>query len=354
MTKNQSLLIGNRPVGAGLPSYIVAEVGINHNGDMNIAREAIAAAKAAGADAVKFQNYRTEDFVTDRTLTYTYKSQGRQVTEPQYDMFKRAELSFEQLRELKDCSDSVGIDFHSTPTGEDGIRALVDLGVGVLKNGSDYLGNLPLIQAMGRTGLPTVLSTGMATLSDIDEAVNAFRSTGNEKLILLHCVSSYPAPAESLNLAKIPALNAAFDCLVGFSDHSQGVLASVGAVALGACWIEKHFTLDKNLPGPDHWFSCDPAEFSELVKGVRYFETARGNPRLVPNEAELAMRADARLSCVAARALASGAVLAAQDIVFQRPGTGLPPSFAERLIGRRLTRSVTQGARFDLGDFSAH
>src|SRR5262245_20669678 len=190
---------------------------------MNLARPAIDAAKAAGAEAVKFQNYRTEDFVTDRSLTYTYKSQGRSVTEPQYDMFKRAELSAAQVKDLKQYCDSIAVDFHSTPTSEDGIKLLADLGVGVLKNGSDYLGNIALVKAMGRTGLPTVLSTGMATMSDIDEAVSAFRGTGSDQLILLHCVSSYPAAAESLNLARMPALSAAFDCLVGFSDHSQGI-----------------------------------------------------------------------------------------------------------------------------------
>src|SRR5262245_21502144 len=175
MTTSRTLQIGSRKVGQGHPSYLVAEIGINHNGDMDLARRAIDAARAAGADAVKFQNYRTEDFVTDRSLTYTYKSQGSSVTEPHYDMFKRCELSDEQVAGLKQSCDSAGIDFHSTPTSEEGIRLLVDLGVSVLKNGSDYLGHLPLIAAMGRTGLPTVLSTGMATRSDIEEAVAVFR-----------------------------------------------------------------------------------------------------------------------------------------------------------------------------------
>ena len=353
MAPPHPIRIGSRAVGNGHPSYVVAEIGINHNGDMSLARRAIDAAKAAGADAVKFQNYRTEDFIRDRTLLYTYKSQGRSVTEPQYDMFKRCELSKDQLGELKGYCDSLSIDFHSTPTNEEGIRALTELGVGVLKNGSDYLGNLALIGAIGRTNLPTVLSTGMATMADIDEAVRTFRATGNDKLILLHCVSSYPTPVENINLAKISALGCAFDCLVGFSDHSEGSTAAIGAVAFGACWIEKHFTLDRNLPGPDHWYSSDPPEFRALVDGIRLIEKARGSSRLELSPIELDMRAVARLSCVAARKLAAGATIAANDIAFKRPGDGLPPNLASRLIGRRLVCDLEENQAFDLSHFAA-
>ena len=352
MKETRSLRISSRTIGDGHPSYLVAEIGINHNGDMDLARRSIDAAKAAGADAVKFQNYRTEDFIRDRSLMYTYKSQGRSVTEPQYDMFKRCELSNKQLEELKQYCNSSSIDFHSTPTSDEGVRILVELGVGVLKNGSDYLGNLALVETMGRTGLPTVLSTGMATVSDIDEAVRAFRGTRNDRLILLHCVSSYPAPPESLNLKKMSALGAAFDCLVGFSDHSQGAAAAIGAVALGACWIEKHFTLDRNLAGPDHWFSSDPTEFRQLVDGIRVIEAALGNARIEPDAAEIAMRAVARLSCVAGRKLAAGTTLAPEDITFKRPGDGLPPSLAPRLIGRRLVRDLDENQAFDLSHFA--
>ncbi|MGE0734853.1 MAG: N-acetylneuraminate synthase family protein [Alphaproteobacteria bacterium] len=344
--------IGNRRVGDGAPCYIVAEIGINHNGDMALARRSIDAAKLAGADAVKFQNYRTEDFVLDCALTYSYSSQGRAVTEPQYDMFKRCELTPDDVRGLKAYCDSIGIDFHSTPTGEDGVQLLVELGVGVLKNGSDFLGNLPLIEAMGRTGLPTVLSTGMAELADIEAAVSAFRATGNQQLILLHCVSSYPAPAASLNLKKIPELSRTFGCAVGFSDHSEGSLAAVGAVALSACWIEKHFTLDRGLPGPDHRFSSDPADFAALVHAVRGIETALGSAELRPAESEREMRAAARLSCVAARPLGRSHVLATNDIAFMRPGTGLPPKARDTLIGRRLARDVDAGHVFASDDFA--
>src|SRR5205823_10440934 len=180
---------------------------------------------------------------------------GTAVTESQFEMFKRCELSSEHLDELRDHCEQRGAVFFSTPTSVNGINELVRLGVPLLKNGSDYLVHLPLIRAMAQTGLPTVVSTGMATRVEIEDAVNAFRQAGGRDLILLHCTSSYPTPSEDVHLRRIPALAAAFDCPVGFSDHSEGNVAGIGAVALGACFLEKHFTIDKNLSGPDHRFS---------------------------------------------------------------------------------------------------
>ena len=240
--------IGKRWVGEGQPCFLAAEVGINHNGDMDLAHRSIDAAADAGADAVKFQNYHTEDFLSDRSLTYEYVSQGKTVVEPQYDMFKRCELAPAQLRELRAHCDRREVIFFSTPTSEKGIQELLELGMSLLKNGSDYLVNLPLIRAMARTGLPTVISTGMATLDDVKDGVEAFRGAGGKDLILLHCTSSYPTPPEDVHLRKIGALSTAFDCVVGLSDHTEGTVAAIGAVALGACMIEKHFTLDRNLP----------------------------------------------------------------------------------------------------------
>ena len=348
MSGTRTLTIGARAIGPGQPAYLVAEIGINHNGDLDLARRSIDAAKAAGADAVKFQNYRTEDFVSDRALTFTYRSQGRTVTEPQYDMFKRAELSPEMLGRLFAHARAVGIDCHSTPTSREGVEALVSLGCDVIKNGSDYLGHHELIRFMGESGRAVVISSGMATLAEIDDAVRVVRATGNEKLVLLHCVSSYPAPDESINLRRIPALSVAFDCLVGFSDHSAGITAAQGAVALGACWIEKHFTLDRDLPGPDHWFSSDPAEFRRLAEGVRAMETMLGDARIGPTRAEAEMRDVARLSCVAARALPAGHALTSSDVAYRRPATGMPPAMARFLVGRRLKRDVAAGAAFRL------
>ena len=315
---------------------------------MKLARRMIDAAAAAGADAVKFQNYRTEDFILDRSLAYEYKSQSRRIRESQFEMFKRCELSTSQSRQLCAHCRKRGVIFFSTPTSADGVAELVRLGSPLLKNGSDCLGHLPLIRAMAKTGLPTVLSTGMATLAEIKEAVRAFREAGGNKLILLHCTSSYPTPAADVHLRKIPVLAAAFGCLTGLSDHTDGIAAAIGAVTLGACFVEKHFTLDKNLPGPDHNFSADPAEFKKLVRAVRFTEQALGKAAIGPTASEMAGRKNFRLSCVAAESLPTNHVLTRKDVAFCRPATGLSPAQIDQLLGRKLRRPVKAGEALSL------
>jgi N,N'-diacetyllegionaminate synthase len=340
------------PIGLGRPCFIAAEIGINHNGDLDLAHRTIDAAKAAGADAVKFQNYRTEDFVRDRSLTYTYRSCGREITESQYALFKRCELDRDALAALFRHCRAIDIAPFTTPTSEAGIADAIAAGTALLKNGSDYLTHLPLIRAMARSRATTILSTGMSTLAEIDDAVRAFRGAAGQNLVLLHCVSTYPAPLASVNLRKIPALAASFDCLVGFSDHTEGIIAAAAAVVLGAVMVEKHFTLDRSLPGPDHWFSSDPDEFAALVAGIRAAEQALGHSRLGPAADESGMRKLARLSCVAARALAAGHILGPGDIAFARPGSGLPPKGADWLHRRRLGHPVEAGHVFSEADFA--
>ena len=321
-------------------ALLIAEIGINHNGDMVLAEKMVQAAADAGADAVKFQNYRTEDFLSDHSLTYTYKSQGREITESQFQMFKRCELSRADLDYLKKCCDSAGVEFFSTPTSNVGIEDLKQVGASWLKNGSDYLGHLPLIRAMARSGIPTILSTGMATEEEITEAVAAFREAGGRDLVLLACTSAYPTPPDNLHLRRITTLAQNYACAAGFSDHSSGWEAAVAAVCLGACMVEKHFTTDCNLPGPDQWFSSNPAEFAELVRRVREAETMLGSGQLKPATAELVSRENFRLSCAAACDLPVGALIKKEDISFRRPANGLPPSKADFLIGKMLSVSI--------------
>lgn len=337
---------GGRLVGPTQRTCIVAEIGINHNGDMELARESILAAAESGADSVKFQNYKTEDFITDRDLIFEYRSQGKYTQEPQYDMFKRCELNLDQLAYLKEQCDSAGVLFHSTPTSIEGIHDLQEIGCNILKNGSDYLTNLRLIRAMGETGLMTMLSTGMATLSEIDEAVRIFRETGNENLMLLHCTSAYPTPPEDVNLSRLRVLRDAFGVEVGFSDHTNGTSAAVGATMLGARWIEKHFTLSKDLAGPDHWFSMDPPELRVLVDSVREAEKMMGSSAIAPTPSEVLGRRAFRLSCVAVRDLEPGVRLQSADITFQRPGDGISPIHDKLLTGLRLTRAIKKGQQF--------
>jgi N,N'-diacetyllegionaminate synthase len=348
---DKAVSVGGREIGIGVPCVVIAEVGINHNGDMALAFKAIDAAARAGAHGVKFQNYRTRDFVSDHHLMFTYRSQGKEVTESQFDLFSRCELRRDDLSALKARCDERGLLFQSTPTSREGVEDLVAVGAPFLKNGSDYLGDVELVRAMGESGLPTVLSTGMATIAEIDEAVRSFAKTGNTSLILLHCVSSYPAPHDQTNLARLRSLASAFGCPVGFSDHTEGSLAAALSVTFGACLIEKHFTLDHDLPGPDHWFSAIPEEFATLVDSVRAAESMIGTATLGPTASESQARRDYRLSCVAANDLNGGHQLTRTDVAFRRPGTGLPPARVHLLEGRRLASDLKIGHVFGMGDF---
>ena len=348
---NPIAVTSGRSIGDGHPCFIAAEVGINHNGDVELAHRMIDAAADAGVDAVKFQNYHTEDFIADRSATYTYVSQGKHVVESQLDMFKRNELDPAVLKELREHSEARGIVFFSTPTSSRGVADLVEAGATMLKNGSDFLGNLPLIRAMAETGLPTIIANGMATVAEMDDAVRAFRDAGGVKLILLQCTSSYPTPPEDVNLRKIPVLAAAFGCPAGLSDHTDGVTAAIGAVAIGACFVEKHFTLDKRLPGPDHWFSADPSELRSLVESVRIVERSLGTSLLGPTASETEGRREYRLSVLAARDLRAGERVTAQDVRVGRPGTGVPVKDKERILGLALAVDVPAGRPLTEGDF---
>ncbi len=345
--------VGNRELGTGKPCFMVAEIGINHNGSMELAREMIDAAAASGADAVKFQNYRTEDFILDSTLTYSYESQGKKVTESQFDMFKRCELTVDQLVMLSEHCAKRNVVFFSTPTSKQGIDDLLRAKSPIIKNGSDYLVNIPLIEDMASTGLPVVISTGMATLGEIDDAVRAFEGAGGRQLIILHCTSSYPTPDADINLRKIKALQEAFSYPVGFSDHTWGVEAGIAAVVLGACLIEKHFTIDRNLPGPDHRFSSDPLEFAQLVRSVRKIEKALGASKVGPTPSEENGRKDFRLSCGVARSIKQGHQLTIADIAFIRPGTGVPPKWVHALLGKSLRRDMEKGELLNFSDLDA-
>jgi len=347
-----NLRAGMRTIGSGSPCFIAAEIGINHNGDLDLARRMVEAAARCGADGVKFQNYRTEDFLSDHSLVHRYTSRGREVVESQFEMFKRCELSPEALRELAGTARDCGVEFFSTPTGSEGIAELLEAGATLVKNGSDFLTHLELVRSMARCGLPTVLSTGMATLAEIDEAVAAFRGAGGRELVLLHCTSSYPTAPADVHLRKLPALAQRFGCPVGLSDHTLGIHAALGAVSLGAAFVEKHFTLDRELPGPDQGMSCDPDELRALVAGVRELESMLGCSDIGPTVAETASRASFRLSCVARHDLDAGSKLEPASIAFRRPGTGLPPAALDSIAGSTLARPVRRGAVFVPQDFA--
>ncbi len=348
----KTIQVGSREVGDQRLCFIAAEIGINHNGDLELAKKMVIAAAESGADAVKFQNYRTEDFLYDRSLTFTYKSQGNAVTESQWEMFKRYEPSPEWWPEIKRLCDDLGIVFFSTPTSEEGVDELVNIGASLLKNGSDYLTNTPLLEYMGSTGIPVVISTGMADQEDVDDGVAAARRGGKSPYFLLHCTSSYPTPSESTNLLRMVTLRKNYEVPVGFSDHTDGYQAACQAVSLGACMIEKHFSLDHDLPGPDHWFSSTPDEFARLVGQVRIAEARLGNPDIVPADVENYGQINFRLGVVASQNLFKGTRITDEMVRFCRPAGGLSPKQLHKYIGWKLNRDISAGDSLDHTDFS--
>ena len=324
--------------------FIVAEIGINHNGDKKLALEQVYAAAEMGADSVKIQSYRVEDFTgckkNNRSITTRINGKVKEVKE--YDLFKSCELSDNDIYEIKQLCDKLKIDFHSTPTSKTGVHLLKDLGCRYIKNGSDFLQNLDLIKEMGKSNLTGILSTGMAKIAEIEAAVDTFCSTGNSKLILLHCTSSYPTPSEEVNLKRINALSDIFQVPTGLSDHTNGVTAAIAATTLGACWIEKHFTLDKELDGPDHAFSMNPKELKELCMKVNDTYKMMGSAKIGPTKTEMIKLGDYRLSIAAAKPLRLGSVIKEDDLTLQRPGNGLDPKYKEFLIGLKVNRDIKQ------------
>jgi len=325
--------------------FIIAEVGLNHNGDYGLARDSIIAASEAGADAVKFQNFRTEDFLSDRSILHTYKDRGKVVTEPLFDICKRSEFRAEWLPDLNELCDELGIVFLSTPTSENGVDDLISCGVRFIKNGSDYLSHIPLLKYMALTNATIIISTGMAYQDEIDDAVNAILSIrpDKSKLIILHCTSSYPTSPENVNLRKIQALKERYQTLIGFSDHTEGWESAVQAVTLGAKVIEKHFTLDKNLPGPDHWFSSNYNEFKELVKQVRLAEKRMGSSLLEPADSEIKFLGQWRLGLVWDKDIKKGSNILEQDIAIRKPATGLRPKELSLVVGCKATKNCKKG-----------
>jgi sialic acid synthase SpsE len=346
-----SFAIAGRQIGTGCEPFIILEAGINHNGDMSIVKDMINCAADSGADALKFQTFKASDFISDSEETYTYKSQGKEVTESMLRMFQRYELSIEQWNQIVTWCKECGLMFFSTPQNPSDLDFLLSfVNMSVLKVGSDDLTNTPLLKYYASKNIPMIISAGMAYLSEIENAVNTIRDAGNYKLAILHCVSSYPAQPEELHLRKMHTIASAFDLPVGFSDHTIGSKAAVAAVSLGACIVEKHFTLDKNLPGPDHWFSVDPKEAREWVNDIRSTYRSLGRSVIEPTSKELEMRKIARRSIVAGRDLGEGTVIKYSDINFKRPGTGLSPSFASHFIGLKLIRNVKKDQLLSFND----
>lgn len=332
--------IADRKIGPGFPCFIIAEAGVNHNGDPALARELIVAAAEAGADAVKFQTFKAEKLVTKSAKMADYQVQNTGQESSQLDMLRKLELQYDAHRELKDFAESLGLIFLSTPFDLEGIDFLKDLGVVAFKAGSGDLTNLPYLRKMASQGLPMIISTGMAVLEECQDAVNAIREAGDPGLVVLHCTTNYPCPEEEVNLLAMQTMGAALKCLVGYSDHTDGILVPQLAVAAGACVIEKHYTLDRNMEGPDHKASLEPHELKDMIQRIRQVEKIMGHGDKIPNPSELRIMEAARKSIVAAEDIPAGTLISVELLDIKRPGTGISPKKMQDLTGRRAKVTI--------------
>lgn len=336
--------IGARRVGPDQPCFLIAEAGVNHNGDLELARRLVDAAAEAGADAVKFQTFSADRLATAAAPQADYQRRNTGIEESQRAMLHRLELTAEAHRELMARCRERGILFLSSPFDEDSADFLEELGVPAFKIPSGELTNVPFLAHVARKGRPLIVSTGMATLDEVRPAVETIRQAGSPPLALLHCVSSYPAQPADVNLRAMATLREAFAVPVGFSDHTAGTDIALAAVALGANILEKHLTLDRTLPGPDHLASLEPDEWIAMVVALRRIEAALGDGRKRPAPSEADAARVARKSLVAAGDLPAGCVLRRDHLAIRRPGTGLPPGRLESVLGRRLRRALAAGA----------
>jgi N,N'-diacetyllegionaminate synthase len=335
--------IGRATVG-GDAVLVIAEAGVNHNGDVAIARRLIEAAAASGADAVKFQTFDPAALAASGAPTAAYQREAGVDAADQRELLKRLVLPDAAWSELQGYARQLGLEFLSTPFDDRSAELLERLGVPAFKIGSGELTNIPFIERVARRNRPVLLSTGMADMVEVAAAVDAVRVAANVPLALFHCVSSYPAAPADANLRAIDTLRRAFTIPVGWSDHTEGVEMAIAAVAAGASMVEKHITLDRALPGPDHRASIEPAAFASLVAGIRAVEKAMGTGLKVPVPAERDVAAVARRSLFWATSLPAGHVIDATDVAVLRPATGLPPARLEGMVGRRLTRDVAAGS----------
>jgi N,N'-diacetyllegionaminate synthase len=335
--------IGRRDVGPGRPCFIIAEAGVNHDGSLERALELVEAAAEAGADAVKFQTFHADALATADAPKAAYQLAGTDPGETQLEMLRRLELPSDAFAVLKTAAESAGIEFLSSMFDDESADILDGLAVAAFKVPSGEITNLSLLAHLGRLGRPVILSTGMADLDEVEAAVNKLAEAGNEQIVLLHCVSAYPAPPEEANLRAMAAMQASFGRPVGFSDHTLGGDVALAAVALGACVVEKHLTLNRSAPGPDHAASLEPEELRNLIGRMRLIESALGDGRKRPMPSERATAAVARKSLVAACDIAAGTVITDEMVAVSRPGTGLPPTARARVVGTAAKADIVAG-----------
>ena len=342
----------DRVIRKDLPPFIMAEAGINHNGELEKAFEMIRIAKDSGVDAIKFQTFKAKEFILDETLTYTYFSQGKKITESQLKLFERCEFSRDEWFKIKEKCDKEKIMFLSTPENHSDLDLLLELGIPAIKVGSDEIINLPILKDFASTGLPILLSSGMANQNEIHAALKAVGAFNGYPTILLVATSQYPTPIEDVNLQKFETLQKIFPNIpLGFSDHTEGPLASSLACVLGAVCFEKHFTLSHDLPGPDHWFSEDIDGLKIWADHIKNSYNMLGTEKLEPTKKEEEMKKIARRSIVALNNIDEKEIFDKNNIGLRRPGNGLSPELYEKILQKRAIRKIKKGQQITLEDF---
>jgi len=336
----KKIKISNNLIGDGESCFIIAEAGVNHNGSLEMAKKLIDAAMDAGANAVKFQTFKAENVVTEKAEKAAYQKETIGKGKSHYDMLKALELTEKDFKDLADYAKKKGIIFLSSPFDEESVDLLDGINVPAYKVGSGEITNFPLLKHIAGKGKPIILSTGMATLGEIEDALRVIRGVGVDDVVLLHCVTSYPAKMEDVNLKAIETLEHAFKSPVGFSDHTPGITVPIAAASLGAVVIEKHFTLDKNLLGPDHKASLEPDELEEMVVAIRDVEKALGSGIKQPTKEEEEIKKVARRSVVAKIDIANGATITGDMLDVKRPGTGIAPKYMGMIVGTKAKEDI--------------
>ncbi len=328
--------------------FIIAEAGVNHNGDIQTAKELIDVAAAAEADAVKFQTFKADTLVCRQAPKAAYQMETTSAEESQFDMLKKLELTPDMHRELIDYCHEKNIMFLSTPFDLDSLHYLVDCGLAVIKIPSGEITNYPLIREAGRSGKRIILSSGMSTIDEVREAVAVLKENGSTDITVLHCNTEYPTPFSDVNLRAMQTIKEETGVSVGYSDHTPGIEAAVAAAALGAIVIEKHFTLDRNMKGPDHKASLEPNELTEMVRAVRHIEQALGDGEKKPSASEKKNMAVARKSLVAKCLIKGGEMFTEENLTAKRPGTGLSPMLWNQVIGQKAKRDFAADEMIEL------
>jgi N-acetylneuraminate synthase/N,N'-diacetyllegionaminate synthase len=347
---SNKIQIGNRKIGNEEPTFVIAEAGVNHNGDLELAKQLVMEAKRCNADCVKFQTFKAERVVTANAPKANYQLETTDPGESQVEMLKKCELKMEHHYELMDLCKKEDIIFLSTPYNIEDVDFLDSLDVPAFKLASIHAAEPYFINYTAQKGRPLILSTGMATFLEVEEAVTTIRATGNDAFALLQCTTDYPSRPEDANLRAMKTIGKAFDVIVGYSDHTQDDTACMASVALGAKVIEKHFTLDKSLPGPDHSSSADPEEFVNLVKKIRKLEKVLGSNKKEPCVIEKKNAIGMRRSLVAKIEIQRGSVISEEMITFKRPSTGIPPKDINKVLGKKATTTIPADTLLNLRD----